>query len=100
MLRIAAFGRPSKTHCNTTEDSPHCRVRDLGPHSRIVLCGPDRTVAVVSMERALIVNYQNVFRHIHAKGYTGVIGMEHGNSKQGKAGEQAIIDTYVVLDKF
>lgn len=45
-------------------------------------------------------NYQNVFRHIHAKGYTGVIGMEHGNSKQGKAGEQAIIDTYVVLDKF
>lgn len=43
-------------------------------------------------------NYQNLFRHIQAKGYTGVIGMEHGNSKPGKEGEQAVIDTYVALD--
>jgi hydroxypyruvate isomerase len=23
-------------------------------------------------------NYRNIFRHIHGKGYTGIIGMEHG----------------------
>ncbi len=46
------------------------------------------------------INYRNVFRHIHAKGFTGVMGMEHGNSKSGKAGEQAVIDAYVAVDKF
>lgn len=45
-------------------------------------------------------NYQNLFRHIHSKGYSGVIGMEHGNSKPGKEGEQAIIDTYLAVDNF
>jgi hydroxypyruvate isomerase len=45
-------------------------------------------------------NYQNIFRHIHSKGFKGVIGMEHGNSKQGKEGEQAVIDAYVSSDKF
>jgi hydroxypyruvate isomerase len=45
-------------------------------------------------------NYQNIFRHIHAKGFKGVIGMEHGNSKPGKEGEQAVIDAYVFSDKF
>lgn len=45
-------------------------------------------------------NYQNIFRHIHAKGFKGVIGMEHGNSKPGKEGEQAVIDAYVYSDKF
>ena len=29
------------------------------------------------------INYKNVFQHIHGKGYTGVMGMEHGNSKPG-----------------
>jgi hydroxypyruvate isomerase len=45
-------------------------------------------------------NYQNIFRHIHGKGFKGVIGMEHGNSKPGKEGEQAVIDAYVLSDKF
>ncbi len=45
-------------------------------------------------------NYQNIFRHIHAKGFKGVIGMEHGNSKPGKEGEQAVIDAYVTSDNF
>jgi hydroxypyruvate isomerase len=45
-------------------------------------------------------NYQNIFRHIHSKGFKGVIGMEHGNSKPGKEGEQAVIDAYVLSDKF
>ena len=46
------------------------------------------------------INYRNVFRHLHGKGYTGIIGMEHGNSRRGKAGEQAVIDAYVACDSF
>jgi hydroxypyruvate isomerase len=44
------------------------------------------------------VNYKNIFRHIHDKGYSGVFGMEHGNSKPGKEGEQAVIDAYAAAD--
>jgi hydroxypyruvate isomerase len=44
--------------------------------------------------------YRNIFRHIHAKGFTGVVGMEHGNSKPGKEGEQAVIDAYAQSDNF
>lgn len=40
------------------------------------------------------VNYQNIFRHLKQKGYTGVLGMEHGNSKPGKEGEIALIGAY------
>ena len=40
------------------------------------------------------INYLNVFRHIHSKGYRGVLGMEHGNSKPGKAGEMAVSAAY------
>jgi sugar phosphate isomerase/epimerase len=29
------------------------------------------------------VNYRNVFRHVHGKGYKGILGMEHGNSLPG-----------------
>jgi len=43
-------------------------------------------------------NYQGIFRHIRSKGYQGVLGMEHGNSKPDKAGEQAVIDAYVAAD--
>jgi hydroxypyruvate isomerase len=46
------------------------------------------------------VNYRNLFRHIRQKGYDGVFGMEHGNSKPGKEGEQAVIDAYVAADTF
>jgi len=45
-------------------------------------------------------NYKNIFKHIHSKGYTGVIGMEHGNSRPGKEGEQAVIDAYAASDAF
>jgi hydroxypyruvate isomerase len=44
------------------------------------------------------VNYRNVFRHIHAKGFTGVVGMEHGNAREGRDGERAVIDAYVSAD--
>lgn len=46
------------------------------------------------------INYKNVFKHIHEKGFTGIIGMEHGNSKPGREGEQAVIDAYVEVDSF
>ena len=46
------------------------------------------------------INYRNVFRHIHAKGYQGVLGMEHGNSRPGREGERAVIDAYLAVDDF
>ncbi|TWU60706.1 Hydroxypyruvate isomerase [Rubripirellula tenax] len=46
------------------------------------------------------INYQNVFAHIHSKGYTGVIGMEHGNSQNGVEGEKAVIAAYRKSDDF
>ncbi len=46
------------------------------------------------------VNWRNVFRHIHGKGYTGVLGMEHGNSRPGREGEQAVIAAYRTADEF
>ncbi|MFK7811894.1 MAG: hydroxypyruvate isomerase family protein [Maribacter sp.] len=46
------------------------------------------------------INYKNVFKWIHEKGFTGVLGMEHGNSKEGKLGEQAVIDAYKHEDNF
>ncbi len=46
------------------------------------------------------INYLNVFKHIHSKGFTGIVGMEHGNSKPGKAGEMAVIEAYRTVDSF
>ena len=46
------------------------------------------------------INYQNIFRFIYEKGYTGILGMEHGNSIPGKAGEQAVLEAYRKVDNF
>jgi len=46
------------------------------------------------------INYRNIFKHIYEKGYKGVLGMEHGNSKQGKEGERAVIEAYRKCDNF
>lgn len=46
------------------------------------------------------INYLNVFKHIHQKGFDGVVGMEHGNSQQGKPGEIAVIEAYRTVDRF
>lgn len=46
------------------------------------------------------INYKNVFRHIHAKGFEGIVGMEHGNSRAGKEGERAVIEAYRACDGF
>lgn len=45
-------------------------------------------------------NYKNIFKHIHGKGYKGILGMEHGNSKPGKEGEVALIKAYRDSDSF
>lgn len=46
------------------------------------------------------INYENVFEHIYQKGFKGIVGMEHGNSKPGKEGEMAVIEAYATVDKF
>ncbi len=46
------------------------------------------------------INYRNVFRHIHGRGYAGIVGMEHGNSQRGREGERAVIEAYVEADDF
>lgn len=46
------------------------------------------------------INYYNVFKHIHAKGFQGIVGMEHGNSMPGKDGEIAVIEAYRKSDAF
>ncbi|MEO0571382.1 MAG: TIM barrel protein [Bacteroidota bacterium] len=46
------------------------------------------------------INYGNVFKYIHGKGFKGILGMEHGNSIDGPTGEQAIIDAYRDTDNF
>lgn len=43
-------------------------------------------------------NYKNIFKHIHSKGYKGILGMEHGNAKPGKEGELALIRAYREVD--
>lgn len=46
------------------------------------------------------INYRNVFKHIHEKGFTGIVGMEHGNSIRGEEGEWAVIKAYQEADDF
>ena len=44
------------------------------------------------------INYRNVFRHLHGKGFTGIVGMEHGNARPGREGERAVIEAYREAD--
>ena len=46
------------------------------------------------------INYKNVFKWLYDKGYKGIVGMEHGMSKSGKAGEQALYNAYREVDNF
>jgi len=46
------------------------------------------------------INYTNVFKYIHSRGFDGILGMEHGNSQPGKEGEQAVINAYKTVDQF
>jgi len=46
------------------------------------------------------INYKNVFKYIHSRGYDGVLGMEHGNSIEGKSGEESLLEAYKKVDQF
>ncbi|KAA0216995.1 MAG: xylose isomerase [Leptolyngbya sp. PLA3] len=46
------------------------------------------------------INYRNIFRHVHGRGFTGILGMEHGVSRPGAEGEQALVDAYRWCDDF
>jgi hydroxypyruvate isomerase len=46
------------------------------------------------------INYKNVFKFIHDKGYQGVMGMEHGISIPGIDGEKRLIEAYREVDSF
>lgn len=46
------------------------------------------------------INYRNVFKTLHDKGFTGIVGMEHGKSLGGVEGEQKLIDAYRWADDF
>ncbi len=46
------------------------------------------------------INYKNIFKHLYNKGFKGVVGMEHSNSKPGKEGEKAVIEAYRICDSF
>ncbi len=46
------------------------------------------------------INYKSIFKHLHGKGYNGVICMEHGKSKPGKEGDLALIEAYRSCDDF
>lgn len=46
------------------------------------------------------INYKNVFKWLKNKGYTGVVGMEHGMSKSGVEGEKALVAAYREVDNF
>ncbi len=45
-------------------------------------------------------NYRNIFKHIYGKGYTGILGMEHGNFHPDKEGELKLIKAYREVDDF
>ncbi|MFD2968887.1 hydroxypyruvate isomerase family protein [Sphingobacterium bambusae] len=46
------------------------------------------------------INYKNVFKWLKEKGYTGIVGMEHGMSKSGVEGEKALLAAYREVDSF
>ena len=46
------------------------------------------------------INYKNVFKYIHSKGFNGILGMEHGNFFPGAEGERKLISAYQEVDKF
>jgi hydroxypyruvate isomerase len=44
------------------------------------------------------INYHNVLKFIRSKSYTGILGMEHGNSISGIGGEEVVIISYKEVD--
>lgn len=46
------------------------------------------------------INYRNIFKWLHERKYSGVIGMEHGAKGKGEEGEKALIEAYRWCDSF
>jgi hydroxypyruvate isomerase len=46
------------------------------------------------------IDYRNVFRHLHRRGFKGIVGMEHGLSLGGKDGVDRLIAAYRECDRF
>ena len=46
------------------------------------------------------INYKKIFQWLYQRSFDGIVGMEHGNSKPGKEGEQAVIAAYREVDDF
>lgn len=44
------------------------------------------------------INYANIVRWLRAKRFAAVIGMEHGNSVEGRAGEERLLAAYRAID--
>lgn len=44
------------------------------------------------------IHYRNIVRWLRAKRFAGVIGMEHGNSIDGRAGEERLVAAYREID--
>ena len=44
------------------------------------------------------INYRNVVRWLRARNFAGVIGMEHGNSVEGRTGEDRLVAAYREID--
>ena len=95
--------------------SPCCKILDDLYHQQITECNLIGNLDKAWEEIAYIqvgdhpgrnepttgeINYKNIFRHLYNKGYQGLIGMEHGNSRPGPEGERAVIDAYVEVDSF
>ncbi|MGH9672101.1 MAG: TIM barrel protein, partial [Bryobacteraceae bacterium] len=45
-------------------------------------------------------NWRNIFKAIHDKGYKGILGMEHGLSAPGEAGMKKCFEAYREADRF
>ncbi|MBK6282288.1 MAG: TIM barrel protein [Draconibacterium sp.] len=46
------------------------------------------------------INYKNVFKHIYDRGFTGILGMEHGISGERIEGEKRLVQAYREVDSF
>ena len=95
--------------------SPHCKILDDLYHQQVtegnLIHNMDRSWSEIAYFQVGDapgrkepstgeINYRNVFRHIHKKGFTGIVGMEHGKSQGGKEGERKLIKAYRNADAF
>jgi hydroxypyruvate isomerase len=106
---------PQTYHICKAVDSPSCKILDDLYHQQITEGNLTPNIDMAWSEIAYFqvgdnpgrkepttgeINYRNIFKHLYEKGYTGIVGMEHGNSKPGKEGEMAVINAYQYCDNF